>query len=407
MLHGNPLVDMLAEKGIKMAGGRQGKEVGKQEREFMEGWVKKEKPRGVVDMVVSRFGEEEAGGAPSGDVPGSKTPTPKTGWFWPSPHLGGSKETKKPVEDLPPVLMPTDGCVFRGIGVLETKDVANYLTELYEKGDDSYTVTSSGVRRKKKKKRPTEFNTGTGLSSGESSPRRSTSTIRHARAGPDLRPGSTLAIRGSESQPLERLESPLEEPLANSDAPVEEPSANSDTSVAGSASGETSSHKPRSLSIANGKFLNMLTFGWGDRIQQQLSHRGSAVPSDAEDSSAIDDTPEAPPEPAAAVPPIESLPEPEETGKKRGVFLVGYQGDLDIEDIDDDFENSDGRITSRTVWLSRTLKIEDEGQSSTAEPDIPDPERTAKPPALEEFKLVVYTVSPPEWGGCSTLTLTE
>jgi hypothetical protein len=392
MLHGSPVADMLAEKAVRMAGGRLGKEIGPPEREFLEGWVKKEKIHGLVDMVVSRFGEEPQE-EPGTDTSSSGTTTTGRGsglWFWPSQRDGASpaKDSKKNVEDQPPpVLLPSDGCIFKGIGAVDVKDVANYLSELYEKGDDTYVVTGNGVRRKRRRKRPN----GTphlGISSGESTPRRSTSTVRHVRSeadGAHRRTGSSL---GRESEVLqEPAPSPSEmssEAPQTSDHPPEtetvvtpKPSPPADASSA--ATGDNVSTKYRNLISANGKILNMLTFGWSSRVQQ-LGR--SLTPSEAGGDSiaATEDNAESSSGDLSA--PQDATQDAPKKDRRRGSFLIGFQGDLDIEDIDDDHEDSSGRITTRTVWLPRT-----------ASPSENDDSTTQENPALEEFRMAVYTVS--------------
>jgi hypothetical protein len=394
MLHGSPVADMLAEKAVRMAGGRLGKEIGPQERGFLEGWVKKEKAHGLVDMIVSRFGEEppppeeEAGT----DTSSSGTTTTARGsglWFWSSQRGGASpaKDSKKNVEDQsPPVLLPSDGCVFKGIGAVDVKDVASYLSELYEKGDDTYVVTGNGVRRKRRRKRPN----GTpqlGISSGESTPRRSTSTVRHVRSesdGPHRRTGSNL---GREPEVLQEPVPPPSEtsPEApqTSDPPPETetvatpnppPPADASSAVAG----ENVSTKYRNLISANGKILNMLTFGWSSRVQQ-LGR--SLTPSEAGGDSIAateDNTESSSGDVSTPQDATQDVPKKD----RRGSFLIGFQGDLDIEDIDDDHEDSSGRITTRTVWLPRT-----------APPPENDDSTAQEKPALEEFRMAVYTVS--------------
>jgi len=378
VLRGSPVVDILGEKAITMAGGRMGKEIEKQERGFMVEWAKKEKARGLVDMVVSRFGEEESP-AVSTETSGTTAKGGSGLWFWP-PHRrsgGTSKDTKESVEELPPILMPSDGCVFKGTGVLEVKEVTNYLSELYEKGDNAYTVSSNGVRRKKRKKKPNEPSR-LGISSGESSPRRSTSTIRQAREGLDgpRRSGTNLGKAASENS-TETTKPP---------DPVSPPGASGSSDVpAGPSQGEAAEDtttKLRSLAAANGKILNLLTFGWSSRVQLGRS----VTPSETGDSTAPEDNTE-PAETETTATPTE-VTKDEYVKQQRGAFLVGFQGDLDLEDIDDDHEDSSGRITCRTVWLPRTPPTDESLEFTSETPDADQP----KPPPLEEFKIVVYTV---------------
>lgn len=375
VLHGSPVIDMLAEKTVNMAGGRLGKEeIGRQEKEFMEGWIRKESAHGLVDMVVSRFGEREVEAAPE-DASPTRTKSGSPFWFW-NPHRrsdsSSTKDPNKNTEDLPPVLMPSDGCVFKGIGAVEVNDVASYLSELYEKAEETYVVTGNGVRRKRRRKRPRD-NSRLGVSSGESSPRRSTSTIRHAREDGPKPTNSGLGRNEPESpevQPSSPISPDAALEAATPSSPPDAPPPADDPPPLQPAACDDSSLRFRNLSAANGKILNLLTFGWSSRVQSG----STSAPSEAGDGGDTDSVF------GDASAPATSTTESEK--KRRGAFLIGFQGDLELEDIDDDHEDSSGRITSRTVWLPRTPPSD----SEEAENAVPHP--------LSEFKLVVYTVHP-------------
>ncbi|KAI5857095.1 hypothetical protein BZA05DRAFT_428672 [Tricharina praecox] len=375
VLHGSPVIDMLAEKTVNMAGGRLGKEeIGRQEKEFMEGWIRKESAHGLVDMVVSRFGEREVEAAPE-DASPTRTKSGSPFWFW-NPHRrsdsSSTKDPNKNTEDLPPVLMPSDGCVFKGIGAVEVNDVASYLSELYEKAEETYVVTGNGVRRKRRRKRPRD-NSRLGVSSGESSPRRSTSTIRHAREDGPKPTNSGLGRNEPESpevQPSSPISPDAALEAATPSSPPDAPPPADDPPPLQPAACDDSSLRFRNLSAANGKILNLLTFGWSSRVQSG----STSAPSEAGDGGDTDSVF------GDASAPATSTTESEK--KRRGAFLIGFQGDLELEDIDDDHEDSSGRITSRTVWLPRTPPSD----SEEAENAVPHP--------LSEFKLVVYTNKP-------------
>jgi hypothetical protein len=365
MMAGNPAVDMLLEGDrIKMAGGRAGREIAQQQSEFFEGWGRKEKARGLVDMVVCRFGEPET------EVDEKEEATEKPGrsglWFWPSGST--TKESGKQVQEAPPVLMPTDGCIFRGIGALDTRsvaDITSYLADLYEKGDDAHNASARGTRRRTRKRPQTVAASGR-VSSTESSPRRSTSTVRNPRESSDTlkRTGSNLRQVEPETTVLEELRHL--EPAPASEEPGEQyPSEE-----------ETATTKQRSV---NRKILNMLTFGWSTRIPG-LS-RGSAPPSEAGDVT--------PSESAQSETEATASAEQRVDNKKGGVFLIGFQGDLDIEDIDDDHDDSVGRITSRSVWVSLSQETPTAGGDNLCK----DEESTPHSADLQEFKIAIYAVS--------------
>jgi len=381
VLHGSPVIDMLSEKAVKMAGGKLGKEeIGRQEKKFLEGWIRKESVHGLVDMVVSRFGEQESEAPPEDASSPAKTKGGSPFWFWNSHRRSDSNSTKdsnKGAEDLPPVLMPSDGCVFKGVGAVVVNDVANYLSELYEKGEETHVITGNGVRRKRRRKRPNDHSR-LGVSSGESSPRRSTSTVRHVREDGPKRTNSGLGRREPESPEVQPpSDVPPPEASTPNSPPEAPPPADGAPRSQQPAGGDSGPLRFRSLSAANGKILNLLTFGWSSRVQSGSTSALSEGGDGGDTDSVFGDT-------------LEPATTTVESGKKRrGAFLIGFQGDLELEDIDDDHEDSSGRITSRTVWLPRTAppaaSEEEAGEDEEEDPAPPQP--------LSEFKLVVYTVT--------------
>ncbi|KAI5813386.1 hypothetical protein BZA77DRAFT_321377 [Pyronema omphalodes] len=365
VIGGSPVVDVLSEGAIKMAGAVPGKELEDKEREWLRNWAETEKKRGLVDIVVSRFGEAEQHEQAQDDKRASGS------WFW---GKAEEKETKKKKEEdgLPPLLLPSDGCVFAGIGNLDTREVANYLQEQYEKGDETYVVTANGIRRRKRKKKLEEQPSRPSISSGDSTPthRRSTSTIRqHSRTSSNLTRSSESP---SESTPLieippapiseepeESLSTSVPKPISISSEP-----ATTSTSQLPSSAGlglgvtvdsltpEALTNRLKSLTVHNTKVLNLLTFGWGSKIIRSPS-------------------PGIPTSPTPSSPTISELPR-----KSNASFLIGFQGDLSH----DDFDEPAGRITSRSVWLPSASSANDvDGQQQRE---------------LKEYKIVVYTNKP-------------
>ncbi|CCX34972.1 hypothetical protein FPQ18DRAFT_404922 [Pyronema domesticum] len=365
VIGGSPVVDVLSEGAIKMAGAVPGKELEDKEREWLRNWAETERKRGLVDIVVSRFGEAE-----QQEVQVQEDKRASGSWFWGKTE---EKEVKKKKEEdgLPPLLLPSDGCVFTGIGNLDTREVANYLQEQYEKGDETYVVTANGIKKKKRKKKVEENPSRPSISSGDSTPthRRSTSTIRqHSRTSSNLTRSSEPA---SESTPMteippapisEEPEEPLatstSKPTTNSSEPTSSKSTNSLPAAADLGLGvsvdaltpEALTNRLKSLTVHNTKVLNLLTFGWGSKVIRTPS-------------------PGIPTSPTPSSPTISELPR-----KSNASFLIGFQGDLSH----DDFDEPAGRITSRSVWLpSASSENGAEGERE-----------------LKEYKIVVYTNKP-------------
>lgn len=154
MLNGNPAVDIF--NGMKLAaGGELGIGVGEEdwgsgEREVLEGLV--ERTEGLVDLVVSRFGEpaaEVVNSSKSHKI-ASRTPNAHSGhrqWLGTGAAPG-----------------PSDGVIFSGIGAItrtSLRDVSDWMQSLYALGEDAYGVHEnpySAHRRKRRKVQLDETN---------------------------------------------------------------------------------------------------------------------------------------------------------------------------------------------------------------------------------------------------------
>lgn len=139
MLHGNPIRAVLG--GINVAGsGELGFGVGEEERgsgerEVLEGLVGR--IEGLVDLVVSKFDEEEPA-AGEGEPPS----TSQQQW------LGTGQEPSA-----------ADGAIFLGTGALSRKslrDITHWMEDLYTWGEHAYGVIDSptSTRRHKKRRHP-------------------------------------------------------------------------------------------------------------------------------------------------------------------------------------------------------------------------------------------------------------
>lgn len=400
MLHGSPSTIVLGNGGIKMAGGRPGKEIGDEEKRFLNSWAEKEKARGMVDMVTFRFGDyvEDLK-----DADKDKGVQGQSGyWLWGnsaksavSAAMSTSTLPKTKLKD-PGLVMPQDGCIFPGTGALEThsvRDITTYISELYQHGDETSQRPGVGCKRKKHQKRPKGlFKTSRSSVSGENSPvecppRKNIPTIKP--------PAEELGVTLSPTGP--KLKLPVEENSEGSSeqrgrVAVEDPS------------------KSRSSSSTNAKILNLLTFGWSGGSTKDIQVENTTTASSPE--------PEPTPPPMTNIEPMAEQadkavdPSPGERGgnddnikNKRARFVIGFLGDLYADDLDDDLGggNSGGRITSRTVWAERRKKPE--GDACDKDPAVlggqgPGKRRNSEAPTikqtslnLEEFRIVIYAVS--------------
>lgn len=145
LLHGNPAVDVF--NGLKLgAGGELGIGVGEEEwgsgeREVLEGFI--DRTDGLVDLVVSRFGD-----APQGESTDSVST---------SGTSDNNKISKSEWQGAGQHARPSDGVIFSGIGAItrfSVRDISSWMEMLYRYGQDAYGVRDnpSAVHRRKRKR---------------------------------------------------------------------------------------------------------------------------------------------------------------------------------------------------------------------------------------------------------------
>lgn len=146
LLHGNPLRNIFG--GIKIAAsGELGIGVGEEERgsgerEVLEGFV--ERTDGLVDIIVSKFGDDKPEETPSSWE--RRTPGQQSRAQW----LGTGSEPGA-----------EDGAVFLGVGSLSRKsvgDITHWVEDIYTWGEDAYGVLDSpkATRQPRKESRVSE-----------------------------------------------------------------------------------------------------------------------------------------------------------------------------------------------------------------------------------------------------------
>ena len=132
LLTGNPAVDIF--NGLKLAaGGELGIGVGEEdwgsgEREVLEGFIGR--TEGLVELIVSRFGE-----APPEEQPSEGTPE--------TTRTGSAMADWKAAGQLPG---PSDGVVFSGIGAISRPSItaiSHWAETLYTRGQDAYGAQSN------------------------------------------------------------------------------------------------------------------------------------------------------------------------------------------------------------------------------------------------------------------------
>ncbi|KAI5778199.1 hypothetical protein EDC01DRAFT_363061 [Geopyxis carbonaria] len=342
MLKGSPVVNLLSENYIKMSGGRPGQELRSQERDFLEGWAKKETSRGLIDLVVTRVGTEPT--ETLKDVEDTHR-EPSRLRFWPI-SITGKGTSDLDIAKARQICLTDnilkEGCIFRGIGEIETSSVIDIITFLAEQQNIQDTINAgdviTGQRRRKNASRKS-----------------STSTIR-----PMYEETGKSSLGLSRSYP--GSDSVQEHPAKVSTVIQLEPNINRGTVS-----------ETQRTSNTNSKIMNLITFGWAGHTETQ-----SAAPPTTPTGSQG-------PTPNKGCNTGVKSHNLRSCTNKIGQFLIGFQGDLDVEDLDDDFDTGTGRITTRSVWVQR--------KSCSTQSDSDYGSDTIDKLNSNEFKLVIYTNS--------------
>ncbi|KAI9674352.1 MAG: hypothetical protein M1829_003754 [Trizodia sp. TS-e1964] len=337
LLQGNPAVDIFG--GIKLAqGGELGIGVGEEERgsgerEVLEGFVNR--IDGLVDLVVSRFGE------PSRDL----------SWGAPGTPPG-----------------PNDGAIFLGVGYLSKKsvrDVAHWMEDLYRQGEDAYGILDipKSSRRKKNPKHD-------GMDS-------------QRRRGKGNQVGLVLKKPSPLKESVQQTKSPTKIPppvfVTGAETPDQRPrsaSAGPPNRIRQSPNMDGNSSGPGS-----NRFLNYLTLGYGSAWS--LNYGASSKPPLQNREFSQNPRLSLPPrrrysqsvseEPLASRIPDEKL---------KGHFLIGLKGNVEE---DDDINEGDGvdsvmpaisntRIIIRTLWVEvdrSGLSGGEDGNGEDGSPRLP------------------------------------
>ena len=138
LLHGNPAADIFS--GLKVSsGGELGFGVGEEEwgsgeRDVLEDLTRR--TDGLVDLVVSRFGEPKPKDKDDPTVPETEA----------LPWMGSGREPTA-----------SDGVIFGGVGALERhslRDVSLWMRQIYTNGDYAYGIRDNPQRERRKRRRP-------------------------------------------------------------------------------------------------------------------------------------------------------------------------------------------------------------------------------------------------------------
>ena len=350
LLSGNPAVDIY--NGLKLAaGGELGIGVGEEEwgsgeREVLEGFIGR--TEGLVDLIVSRFGDSPPGpeDASNASTRVSSTVDLDNKRKW----LGASGTPR-----------PSDGVIFSGIGAVarpSIRDISAWVEWIFKYGRKAYGVMDNpnSARRWKRKVTPAKTSQNIALSTAPRSDNPKSGSHGPSRNLPPSIPPPIVTLPSNSSAAaatFERVDMKGErvEVVKDTISYEEEPPA-TETLM---------------------KYLTLGVYGssWGIPSKRSQVHRQASEhhksQSEVEDLKRAGESPMQQLEPRA-VDDQKTKIEPTNADVANGFFLIGLQGDLDNEDEDiaDDERNSNdtevdreerrewnSRMTVRTIHVKR------------------------------------------------------
>ncbi|KAL9097299.1 MAG: hypothetical protein Q9165_000726 [Trypethelium subeluteriae] len=341
LLHGNPAADVFG--GVKLAaGGELGFGVGEEEwgsgeREVLEDLVGR--TEGLVDVVVSRFGEPAVGVDVESQTSTKHSPRPNA---W----LGYGCDPDA-----------ADGVIFGGLGNLNRSSlshVSHWIATIYRHGEYAYGVGQtphSDRRRRRRRNMESDSNENIKIAKTRDSQARAQRGDAAEAAGSSKPAAKTqqAAHPGIPRPIVSAAESALNNALSSADA-----------QRAGDAGKEQANRIPKRPSyLSSGSWMRVLTLGYV----------GSPTSAKTERPDERSEPAEAPLEQHSGEAPLTQLdPAPDgaseqhqrllqEQQESSGYFLIGLKGDLtNIErhEDEDEADESGNRLLLRTLFVKLT-----------------------------------------------------
>ncbi|KAL1639671.1 hypothetical protein SLS58_007730 [Diplodia intermedia] len=367
LLHGNPASDIYPAMKLA-AGGELGMGVGEEEwgsgeREVFEDFTNR--TDGMMDMVVSRFGEPH----PASRQNQSPVPADDEG-----PWMGAGLSPE-----------PADGVIFSGVGAISRSSlcaIANWMQWLYTYGDHAYGVKENphSDRRRRRRRERTSKPTNR-LESHRRTPSQKSTKGASSRTSSSLPPGIPRPIVTAVEQSLDQASNAAE---ANQE---QEPTANERER----SDGDT--------------WMKYLTWGYGTswggnqpKSEQRLSGQSTKGHAE-EDQEKTHQASMRHVDPQPDVDPAEEATKAQIRRENLGHFLIGLQGELEeVVMHDDNDAGAEEEGNPGTSWESRTLlrtlhvKLQKQKEQSDGEQSSEDTVSHSQP-QYERLRIVVYVVS--------------
>lgn len=397
LLHGSPAVDMF--NGLKLAaGGELGMGVGEEEwgsseRDVLEDFARR--TEGLVDVVVSRFGEASPLQHPKGKAAAAKGQArfdaPAEPWI----GCRGNVAAR-------------DGVVFSGVGGLSRaslRDVAHWTETIYYYGDHAYGIRDNPTADRRKRRRrtpnapapaPTHSHSHTPTRQPDAAP--ATPADQDKSHPHDSGTGEPLRI----PPPIVKA---VESSLDRASKAVDDADAGGSSEPA--AKPETGNTMLASLGDTE-TWVKYMTLGYGTAWGGGKKHAEEPPTAPASASAAApepvpvrrEQSPEAMRyiEPTPDVDLVEEKRKAQVHAENDGYFLIGLKGDMGETDMDDDNDegNWNVRIPLRTIYVEKVVDKDVTHSESDGTPsDEPQSPNFPKGPKLAKQRLrpVVYVVS--------------
>lgn len=184
LLHGNPAADIFT--GLKVSsGGELGFGVGEEEwgsgeRDVLEDLTRR--TEGLVDVVVSRFGEPK---------PSDRDPSTAMG-IEALPWMGSGREPGA-----------SDGIIFGGTGAIERhslRDISLWMRQIYTNGHYAYGIRDNPQRERRKRRRHNPPTQGQTTNEAVDMPRHAPSTTKQANLPEEVQVDNTAKQNGLHDQ---------------------------------------------------------------------------------------------------------------------------------------------------------------------------------------------------------------
>ena len=412
LLHGNPAVDIFG--GLKLAaGGELGYGVGEEDwgsgdREVLEDLV--HRTEGLVDLLVHRFGEA----APPEEDYNTDDPSQTTlhGARQGLPWLGCGSEPQAP-----------DGLIFSGVGAItrpSVRDISTWVRDIYAYGEHAYGVKDNPHRqRRKKRRRQPVQESETPTATDEELKNKAIDKLKGIKLPPDPRPQMHDRVASHDhatGTPGTQVASHpgIPPPIVSAvEASLNRASASAESNVSNQPLPPSEQSSNWNLGSSD-KWVKYLTFGLasgGKRSESPKRPEGPRRTSTSSSKTVKGVSFPKSKDDGKDEPPMQHLdPNPDgyqamaalqrqRRQENKGHFLIGYRGDLELEPVEENGNDSDTTINDSEMPeaegnLLRTVKVELKDKGDTVNDDLDSRDSFVNNDTSSRLRVLVYIHRP-------------